>query len=249
MGSAPKPVGAGAPLQRTRHTILPSLTLGVAKKNPACSSGARFRRKGCSLRTDATANAGGGGGGALRGKAWEVVVGFPLGASAEAFEMGRAAERDSVRTAFNVVACVNVVLTAVLFVHTKIGGVFDLARHPAGMANRAGTSIGPQIASALAIQGLGVWAVRSCGLGGHGEAVVLRLSWQPKSSTLVALYLLCLPAHFFVCVLHVPYFLYVLRYIVDFIQLLLALKHFSRAKYCWFPAPGSRVTNHQVRSR
>ena len=149
-------------------------------------------------------------------------------------------ERASLRTAFNVVACANFVLTAVLFVHIEVGGgVLGLARHPAGMTNRAGTSIVPQIASALAIQGLGVLAVRRSMQGGvaHGRGKPLCSSQaQPQAATLLALYLLLLPAHFFVCVLHVPYFLYVLRYLVDLVQLLLAHSYLSRVKCCWFTA-------------
>ena len=239
------------------HIISPALTFDVGKKTPTTSSiRRRRRRRRCGADGGRAAAAAADSGITTRlraAKKWEVVVGVPpppgtpIGARAAggAAEWGGSVRRTA--TAFNVVACVNFVLTAVLFVHVEFGGVFDLARHPAGMANRAGTSIVPQIASALAIQGLGVWAVRCSGrsdeqVRGNVErdaAVFTFLPWQPHASTLVALYLLFLPAHFFVCVLHVPYFLYVLRYIVDVMQLLLAQKHFSRVKYCWFSSPGS----------
>ena len=225
------------------HIISPALTLEVGEGNTTALRFRTMRRLRCNFRGAEGASAG-----ALLHDAekWEVVVGVPSRAPIGGRAAGRA-ERHNVRTVFNFAACVNFLLTAVLFVHDEVGGGFDLARHPAGMVNRAGTSIVPQIASALAIQVLGVWAVH-CSVkrrhrDRHGDIGVFSfLPCQPHASTLVALYLLFLPAHFFVCVLHVPYFLYILRYIADFTQLLLAHKHFSQTKYCWLSTPGSDVT-------
>lgn len=153
-----------------------------------------------------------------------------IGATGKGHHLG------GVRGAFYALAGANFVFTALLFILVEFGkqGGWGLAQHPAGMANRAGTFVAPQIFSALAIQGLGVLAVqRSVRWRGAGVADT---SQQPKVATFATLYLILLPAHFFVCVLHVPYFLYVLRYLVDLIQWLLAQRHFAQTKYCWFTA-------------
>jgi len=55
-----------------------------------------------------------------------------------------------------------------------------------------------------------------------------------KNTTLLTLYMMMIPAHFFIFIAHVPYFMYAVRYLFDFSLFIIADRLRTRLRDTWF---------------
>jgi hypothetical protein len=138
-----------------------------------------------------------------------IIVGGPAQGREE--EMGKF----RLRVVFTILDFLNVIVSSVLFLFFQNWSLGTIQNPLLVIEGQFSVSV--QFTTSLLIAIFGVFAI-----------------WMKNNTTLLTLYMVMLPAHFFLFIAHVPYFIYAVRYIFDFFLFVLADNLRTRLTDSWF---------------